>query len=96
VEKVSAMNTITMIIYKTKLSSKGQLVIPKEIRDKLHITKHTPLTISMSSDQEIRISTAPALKTMRGFLKPQGKTEKTLTKQEMEDIVAQAIIEGYF
>jgi AbrB family looped-hinge helix DNA binding protein len=50
---------------KTKLSSKGQIVVPKDIRDRLGWTAGDTLTVD-EIDGEVRIATASAKK---GFFK---------------------------
>ena len=44
-----------------KVSSKGQIVIPKAIRESRHIKAGTELVISVAGD-ELRLTPAPALK----------------------------------
>jgi AbrB family looped-hinge helix DNA binding protein len=47
-----------MSVTTIKLSSKGQIVIPKEIRDELHWQAGTQLTL-VSSKSSVTLKTAP-------------------------------------
>jgi len=60
-----------MSSYRTVVSSKGQVVIPAELREKLGLDKGTPATWT---EEEGRLVLTPMtmrrIKEIRGFLKP--------------------------
>jgi AbrB family looped-hinge helix DNA binding protein len=60
-----------MATYRTVVSSKGQVVIPAELREKFELNKGTPATWS---EEQGRLVLTPMterrLKEIRGFLKP--------------------------
>jgi AbrB family looped-hinge helix DNA binding protein len=65
------------------VSSKGQLVIPAEIRKKFHLRGGTKVSI-IESDGEIRIRPNPydALLALRGCLKDVGEDVEALMMEE--------------
>lgn len=86
---------LIMIDYKTKISTKGQIVIPKEIRQILDIEKNTTLVINLNKQNEIIIRTSQPIHKLRGILKGKSKIKKVLTIKEMDDAIENAIIENY-
>jgi len=60
-----------MAIYRTVVSSKGQVVIPSELRDQLGLGKGTPATWSEDNGRLVLTPITPRrLDEIRGFLKP--------------------------
>ena len=66
---------------KTKVSSKGQLVIPKEVRDKLGIKPGTILNVSIEGK---RIILEPALEPPEIFVELGEKSEEILQELRRE------------
>jgi AbrB family looped-hinge helix DNA binding protein len=57
--------------YRTVISSKGQVVVPAELREKLGLEKGTPATWSEDKGRLVLTPLTKArLHEMRGFLKP--------------------------
>lgn len=60
-----------MAAYRTVVSSKGQVVIPAELREQLGLKKGTPATWSEEHGRLVLTPmTEKRLKEIRGFLKP--------------------------
>ena len=60
-----------MATYRTVISSKGQVVIPAELREELGLEKGTQATWSKENGKLVLTPlTAQRLKEIRGFLKP--------------------------
>ena len=61
--------------YRTKISSKGQVVIPAELREQFGLKKGTPATWSEERGRLVLTPiTERRLKEIRGFLKPEPGT----------------------
>lgn len=58
--------------YKIKVSSKGQIVIPGEIRDKYGFTKGTQLVVTPVDENRLLLERVPRLSDLFGFA---GKVE---------------------
>jgi AbrB family looped-hinge helix DNA binding protein len=57
--------------YRTVISSKGQVVIPAELREQLGLEKGTPATWTKEKDRLVLTPiTERRLREIRGFLKP--------------------------
>ncbi len=67
---------------KTKVSSKGQVVIPKEVRDKLGIKPGTILNVSVEGK---RIVLEPALEPPNIFVELGEKSEEILQELRKEN-----------
>ena len=73
--------------YTYNITSKGQITIPKEFRDKLGLDKIGKATISLNSNGEIVLSTPKTLKEVRQLLNkpthndPLSDKEKIIGKQ---------------
>jgi AbrB family looped-hinge helix DNA binding protein len=50
----------------TTLTSKGQVTIPKRIRDALHLKPGSPVEFSLNDNGEVVLHPAPPLKPRRG------------------------------
>ena len=60
-----------MATYRTVISSKGQVVIPAELRERFGLNKGTPATWSEEQGRLVLIPvTKQRLREIRGFLKP--------------------------
>jgi AbrB family looped-hinge helix DNA binding protein len=54
--------------YKIKVSSKGQIVIPSEIRDNYGFAKGTELVVTMLDENRLLLERVPKLSDLFGFL----------------------------
>jgi len=57
-----------VVKHKTKISSKGQIVIPGEIRDKYGYTKGTELIVTPLDENRLMLERVPKLSKLFGFL----------------------------
>jgi len=79
-----------MLTTTVKLSSKGQVVIPKDIRDSLHWVVGAELVL-LTTEQGVMLQTKPSkkkiqtAKSLRGFL--QHKSEAVTTEQLCKPVV---------
>lgn len=91
------MTTTTSSISTTKMSSKGQVVIPENIRLQLDLEAGSQFVVLGDKDVVIlkRIS-APALSEFDGLIKQARSQAKAsgLNKADIEDAVKQARISG--
>ena len=60
--------------YSTNLTKKGQLTIPKSIREKLKLDPTKKLSVDISN-QEIRIKSHPDILDLAGTFKPKRKAD---------------------
>jgi AbrB family looped-hinge helix DNA binding protein len=61
----------SMPVYRTRISSKGQVVIPAELRDELGLQKGTPATWTEEKGRLVLTPiTLQRIHEARGFLKP--------------------------
>ncbi len=79
-----------------KLSSKGQIVIPKSVRDSHHLTAGTEFIVSFAGD-EIRLRPVPTFPRTRvddvaGVLAKPGR--KRLSDEETERAIGQMLSEA--
>lgn len=79
-----------------KLSSKGQIVIPKEIRESRHLAAGTEFIVSFLGD-EIRLLPVPVFPRTRveeaaGALAQSGR--RKLTEEETESSIARMLLEA--
>lgn len=71
---------------KSMVTTKGQVVIPAEIRKKLHITKGTVMQIQEDGDKIImRPITAEYIKSLAGMFKTKGKMTRLLLEERAKD-----------
>ncbi len=80
--------------YRTRVSSKGQIVIPKEIRDKLGYREGMEVVLRPVDDTKLIIERAPKLTELFGFLgeakissmleKERGRESKAEKEREKE------------
>lgn len=77
-------------MYTATISQKGQIVVPKEIRDNLNIEPKDKLNISIESGKVI-LQPAPTIDDVFGMV----KTDKELSKKEMKTIVQEEIDKKY-
>jgi len=70
--------------YKVKVSSKGQIVIPSEIRDKYGFTKGTELIVKPLDENRILLEKVPRLSELFGFLGEAKASKALLEARERE------------
>ena len=68
----------------TTITSKGQITIPREIRDKMHLSSGSKLEFFYKDDYIIILPMNRSLKNLKGILPKPGKS---LSCEEMNEIV---------
>lgn len=68
----------------TTITSKGQITIPREIRDKMHLSLGSKLEFLCKDDYIIILPVNKSLKKLKGILP---KPVKALSCEEMNEIV---------
>lgn len=72
---------------KAKVTSKGQITIPKEIREKLHLNPGDKILFEETEQGEVKISTQKkSIKDLRGILQRPDQEAKTV--EEMNEGIA--------
>jgi antitoxin PrlF len=76
----------------TTMTSKGQLTIPKEVRDQLGIEPGTRFFVTVRNGQVVAVPKNKKLADLAGILgrPPNGRS---LTIEEMDDAIAEAVAE---
>ncbi len=78
--------------FEATVSGKGQLTIPREIRERVGLSKGRNVRLTLD-DGRIVMSPKPLrLRDLAGIL---GKPPRSLTLEEMDDAIAQAAIERF-
>lgn len=72
------------------ITQKGQVAIPKEIRDYFNLKASDKLHFSVKKNKIIA-EPVITVREMRGFI----KTNKVLSKKEMKRIIRDAVVEKY-
>jgi AbrB family looped-hinge helix DNA binding protein len=70
--------------YKIKVSSKGQIVIPNEIRDNYGYAKGTELVVTMLDENRLLLERVPKLSDLFGFLGDVEASRTLLADRERE------------
>jgi len=70
--------------FKTRISTKGQIVIPKEIREKYGFRKGVEVIIKPLDETRLIIKRAPRLSELFGFLGEAKATEMLLEERKKE------------
>lgn len=79
---------------KGKITSKGQVTIPKEIREKLQLTPGDKILFEETDEGEVKISTQKKpIKDLRGILHRPGQKAKTV--EEMNEGIAKYLKEKH-
>ena len=69
-----------------RISTKGQLVIPKAIREKLKLTPRKPVIVELMDDYAV-VKPMPNLrKTLRGSLKGKPSMSQALTREHQSEV----------
>ncbi len=74
--------------YRTKISSKGQIVIPKEIREKLGYREGMEIVLRPVNDTKLIIERAPKLSELFGFL-GEARISNMLEKERGREVKAE-------
>ncbi len=76
----------------SSLTSKGQITIPKKIRDYLHIERSDVIDFKIDEDGKVYIDTPEkSISSFSGMLSKY-KKEHPLTIEQMDDIIASEIL----
>jgi len=70
--------------YKTKVSSRGQVVIPKELRERYGYTAGVELTLTPLSENRLLLERTPKLSEIFGFLGDSEASRILLKERELE------------
>ena len=100
VRKVRTGNTTRYFVspppvpsYEATVTSQGQITIPAEIRERLGVKAGGKLRLTVESDERVVVGPVDlSIRRMFGML---GKPRRTLTVEEMDDAVAQAVVEKH-
>ena len=74
----------------TTMTQKGQVAIPKSIRDYFHLQTHDKIHFEVQ-DEKIIATPAPTIDEMSGLF----KTSKVITKKEMKKAIREAVLEKF-
>jgi len=69
-----------------RMSSKGQLVIPKEIREKLKLTPKKPVIVELVEDYAIVKPIPDLRKKLRGSLKGKSSMSRALVREHRSEV----------
>ena len=79
--------------FEVPVTNKGQLTIPKEIRQRLGLSKGGTARLTLEEDDRVLLSPKQArLSDLAGML---GKPPRSLTLEEMDEVIARAAMERY-
>jgi antitoxin PrlF len=79
--------------FEVPVTKKGQLTVPKEIRERWGLNKGGNVSLTLEDDNRVVLSPKRVrLRDLAGML---GKPPRSLTLEEMDDVIAQAAIERY-
>jgi AbrB family looped-hinge helix DNA binding protein len=77
--------------FEVAVTSKGQLTIPKEVRERLGVDKGGAVCLTLEDDNRVVLARKQVrLADLAGML---GKPPRSLTLEEMDDAIARAVIE---
>ena len=79
----------------TKITRKGQVTIPVEIREKLNLHEGDILTVREEDHKVVFESARAAFLNALEAIRANAKAGKSLTADEMDEVVAGAIVEDY-
>ena len=71
--------------YTTTITKKGQITIPKKLRDALHLQEGKRLVVELGSNKkQITITEAPDILELAGTFKIKGKIDSVKAREFME------------
>ena len=70
-----------------KLSTKGQIVIPKAIRDKLGLKPHRPLILQLCKDHAEIKAVPDVKKALKGILKGKPSLSRSLIDEHQSEVL---------
>jgi AbrB family looped-hinge helix DNA binding protein len=79
----------------TKMTRKGQVTIPAEIRQKLHLKEGDLFVVNDVDGKVVLQSQRGIADHLAGVFAKYAKNAPSLTDDEMDEIVAQAIVDDY-
>lgn len=74
----------------TTMTQKGQVAIPKSIRDYFHLQPHDKIRFDVR-DEKIVATPAPTVDQMYGFF----KVSKKITRKEMKKAIQEAVLDKF-
>ena len=73
------------MIYEATISQKGQIVIPKKIRDVLGLKTSQKITLELNKkNQEVKLKTGPDILDLAGSIKPKKVISALKTRELFE------------
>lgn len=82
------------MMHTTSLTSKGQVTIPKDIREKLGLKPGDRVIFDQAKDGTVQVRRAQHAEEIAGMLKQYARGQAP-AKQEIKEISAQAAVERY-
>ncbi len=83
-------------IYPVKVSSQGQITLPKSLRQKLRVSKGQIVYVGLGNDNSLQLETEPPIMKYRGILKPKpGQPSVTETVKEMHERQKQKTLRAF-
>jgi antitoxin PrlF len=83
----------TLPCYEATVTRKGQVTLPKEVRERLRVRDGGKVRFELPSDAPVVVkAAAPSIRDMFGML---GKPPRSLTLEEMDEVVRQAAVDRY-
>jgi AbrB family looped-hinge helix DNA binding protein len=79
--------------HEATVTAKGQITIPAEIRERLGVGVGD--TLRFETDAEGRVTLAPAKLSIRRMFGMLGKPRRSLTLEEIDDVIADAAVERF-
>jgi AbrB family looped-hinge helix DNA binding protein len=74
------------IMKMVRISSKGQMVIPKAIRDRLGIRPNKPVILEVAKDHVVIRPLPDVKKTLKGILKGKPSMKKALLQDHLSEV----------
>jgi len=85
-------------VAKTTITTKGQVTIPKRVRDSLGLRAGDRLEFEVEPDGSMRVSRVPEGDEdlpLYGFLADKVARDRPMTLEEMDQAIADAVVERY-
>lgn len=81
------------MVVTAKISSKGQITLPKEVRKLLDV-KEGSVVVFEKEDDRIVIKTAKTIKDFKGFLKGKGKAAFDEVRKKAKEYIGKKVAQG--